>query len=81
MSLYITYASSSFALSQHDAKDLELKLNVTSKRILWKYIGDELFKFHTDMLVKDTVLNVTDEEYTFLKLLQRYSSWEECRHL
>ena len=69
-----------FAVTQEEARELELKLNVTSRGSVLRSIGDELYNFHTNA-TKDAVLNVTDEEYLFLKRLNAISSWRECQNL
>lgn len=69
-----------FAVTQEEARELELKLNVTSRGSVLRSIGDELYNFHTNA-IKDTVLPVTDDEYLFLKRLNAMSSWRECQNL
>lgn len=80
MSLLVKSETQSFSLNQEEARDLELKLNVTSKRSIWRHLGDELYKFHIS-ISKDIEMNVTDEEYVFLLRLLPYASWKDCAHL
>ena len=67
-------------LNQEEARDLELKLNVTSKSSLWRHLGDTFYNFHTS-ISKDIEMNVTEEEYEFLQRLLLFASWRQCGHL
>ena len=80
LSITCALTKQTFAVTQEEARELELKLNVTLKGGMLRSIGDELYNFHT-IATKDTVLNVTDEEYLFLKRLNAMSSWRECQNL
>ena len=56
-------------LTKIEARDLELKLNVSTKGQLWSNIGDYLFSFHTGASVIP-YLSVTLEQYNTLNLLK-----------
>jgi len=80
MSLLVKSPTKSMTLNQGEARDLELKLNVTSKNNIWRYLGDSLYNFHIS-ISKDIEMNVTEEEYEFLQRLFNFASWRECSHL
>ena len=67
-------------LSRPDCTSLELKLNVSSKGKLWSHIGDYLFEVSTAKKNTGSVL-LTDEQYAFISILLKKSSWENCRDL
>jgi len=58
-----------YELDKYDARNLELKLNVSTFAHKWKHIGDYLFDYHTG---KDVIpyLSVTLEQYNTLNLLK-----------
>jgi len=54
-------------LDREDGRDLELKLNVSSKGRLWVSLGNSLFEFHSTGV--SAKINVTKEQFEFLELL------------
>jgi len=66
--LTITCNDQTMILGRDDARDLELKLNVSSKGHLWKTLGDSLFEFHSTGISNG--MNVTKEQFDFLELLK-----------
>jgi len=61
-------------LTREDARALELKLNVTSKKHLWSSIGDMLYAYHTRKSGAKTSIVLTDEQYEFLSKLMLVSA-------
>ena len=66
--LYIVYDKQTLYVNKEQARQLELKLNVSSKGREWIDVGDQLFAFHTGD-VKEQELIVTEEQFLFLKKL------------
>ena len=66
--LIITCNDQTMILGRDDARDLELKLNVSSKGRLWVSLGDSLFDFHSTGV--SAKINVTKEQYDFLEILK-----------
>ena len=77
--LTIIATNQSMTLSRDDARDLELKLNVTSKGRTWASLGNTLFEFHS--IGKSFTTDITVEQFTFLELLKTKSGYESCRGL
>ena len=75
--IVVTDGNSSIQLDKQQAIDLELKLNVSSKGHKWRHIGDELYKFGTANKEAENLL-VTQEQFEFILLLQKKSSWRDC---
>jgi len=67
-------------LSRPDCTSLELKLNVSSKGKLWRHIGDYLFEVGSAKKNTGTIL-LTDEQYDFMSILLKRTTWETCRDL
>ena len=80
-SFVITDTKQSMAFFQKEARDLELKLNVTSKGHEWMEIADALFAIHSNHKDAVTRLVVTTEQYTFLKKLNERLGWESCKDM
>jgi hypothetical protein len=74
----ITDNISIIELNKEDTRDLELKLNVTSKGHTWNYIGDALFNFQPDVYTDNFV--VTTEQITFLNKIIRLTK-EQCKNV
>jgi len=74
----ITDNISIIELNKEDARDLELKLNVTSKGHTWSYIGDALFNFQPDVYTDNFV--VTTEQITFLNKIILLTK-EQCKNV
>ena len=72
--LTVKNTDSTFTLTECDAIDLELKLNVTSKGRTWAKLGDHLYAFGTNQPCAN-VLVVTNDQFEFLTLLRTYVSW------
>ena len=68
-------------MDREEARDLELKLNVTSKGHLWKHIGDVLFDFMSERVPVSTRLVVTTEQLAFLLVLKNRKGSENCKDL
>jgi len=68
-------------VDREEARDLELKLNVTSKGRLWKSIGDVLFDFMSERVPVSSRLVVTTEQLAFLLVLKNRKGWETCKDL
>ena len=60
---------------------LELKLNVSSKGHEWKHIGDLLYDYGRGTDGAYNFIQVTHEQYVFLKILLAKPTWQECRDL
>ena len=48
---------------------MELKLNITEYGIKWKNIGDHLFNYCYNQDTKKEILEVSEDQYNFLKKL------------
>ena len=68
-------------LSEKQAIDVELKLNVTSKGHEWKHIGDVLFNFGSYNEEAVFEFTVTSIQMEFIKMLMTKNSYQECRGL
>lgn len=68
-------------LTARDSIDMELKLNVTSKGKTWSHIGDILYDFGSGKKGATASILLTDEQYDFVEVLQKRTSWEKCRDL
>jgi hypothetical protein len=79
--MIITDEKNPVAIDEKDARDLELKLNVTSKGQDWKTIGDALFAFHSNREDAINRLIITTEQLVFLKILMTRIGWEACKDL
>jgi hypothetical protein len=77
--LTFTAASQSMTLSRDDARDLELKLNVTSKGRTWNALGNTLFNFHS--IGKPITTDISVEQFTFLELLKTKIGTDSCKGL
>jgi hypothetical protein len=67
-------------LTKDEAKNLERKLNVTTKGHTWLDIGDYLFSYYNG----DSILPyyvITLEQYNTLNLLIYTNSIEECQKI
>jgi hypothetical protein len=69
LTLHYTEFDIKTELTRDEARELELKLNVSTKGHTWKDIGDYLFSFHTGKSVIP-YLSVTLEQYNTLNLLK-----------
>jgi len=78
--LNITNNIDSLRLSRAEALALELKLNVSSKKHLWKTIGDQLYDYHIGRRSSGDVV-VANDQMEFLKKLHAQPSWKECGDL
>ena len=67
-------------LTRPQCTSLELKLNVSSKGKLWRHIGDYLFEVGSAQKDKSSIL-LTDEQYDFMSILLKRTTWEDCRGL
>lgn len=65
-------------LNNQEAIDLELKLNVTSKKHEWKHIGDVLYNFGANKQDALSEFTVTLIQFEFLKMLTSKLSYIEC---
>jgi hypothetical protein len=74
-----TVTNQSMSLTRDDARDLELKLNVTSKGRTWASLGSALFDFHSTG--NPAITDITPEQFLFLELLQTKNGYESCRRL
>ena len=68
-------------LTERDAIDLELKLNVTSKGHKWKHIGDVLYNFGSNKDEAVFEYTITSIQMEFLKMLMTKTSYRECKDL
>ena len=75
--LEITDGHRIFALSKRQAKDLELKLNVSFYGHPLKHIGDILFNFSTNRPCALS-LRVSKEQYQLLELLMAMD-YNDCK--
>jgi len=69
------YSNETIELTNRQAIDLELKLNVTSKGHEWKHIGDVLFNFGNENQHAIFEYTVTPIQMEFLKMLMTKSSY------
>jgi len=72
-------SGNSFMLTQQEAIQLELKLNVTKYGKSWKDLGDVLFNFNSSYTSQN--LTVTSQQFEFFEMLNTKRSWEDCRDL
>jgi len=79
--LTIYHKDSSFQLNLEQSRDLELKLNVTSKGIPWRTIGDHLYNYYNGTIPSPSELEVNEEQYDFLNRIRKFSSWRDCSSL
>jgi hypothetical protein len=68
-------------LTEKEAIDVELKLNVTSKGHEWKHIGDVLFNFGSNNEAAVFEYTVTSIQMEFIKMLMTKNSYQECKNL
>jgi len=68
-------------LTEREAIDLELKLNVTSKGHEWKHIGDVLYNFGSNKDEAVFEFTVTSIQMEFLKILVTKNSYKDCKDL
>jgi hypothetical protein len=73
----ITDNINTIELNKENTRDLELKLNVTSKGHTWSNIGDALFNFWPDIYTDNFV--VTTEQLNFLKKIKLLTK-EQCKN-
>ena len=66
-------------LTREEARELELRLNVTSKGERWSHIGDILYDYSSSN--KKGYILLTDKQYEFIGILLKKKSWEECNTL
>ena len=66
-------------LTRDEARELELRFNVTSKGELWSHIGDILYDYSARN-IKGYIL-LTEKQYEFIGILLKKKSWEECNML
>lgn len=93
--LTLVSGTDSLVLSREDARDLELKLNVSYYGHEWRAIGNALFDFHSTGAVAVAVavagavtgavavaepLDVGPEQFAFLKKLLEMRGWESCKN-
>ena len=76
----LTTGYESMLLTNREAIDLELCLNVTTVGHAWVHIGDALFNFGTNKSDAKTELMVSDHQFNFLQLL-RTKTWQTCKNL
>jgi hypothetical protein len=81
LAMILTDEKNPLAIDEKDARDLELKLNVTSKAQVWKTIGDTLFAFHSNRGNAVNRLIITTEQLEFMKLLMTRKGWDSCKDL
>ena len=79
--IVITDDKDRLLVDREEARDLELKLNVTSKGHPWKHIGDVLFDFMSERVPVSSRLVVTTEQLAFLQVLKNRKGWETCKDL
>ena len=79
--MILTDEKESFVVDYVEARDLELKLNVTSKGRPWIELGNRLFKFSArDPSVASRHV-ITGEQLAFLKVLQTRKGTDACKDL
>jgi hypothetical protein len=79
--LYILDGVNTLSLSRDNARELELKLNVSSKGHLWSALGTALFDFHSVGSAKPIYYTVTTEQYQFLEVLRTKAGYDSCKGL
>jgi len=79
--LILTDGEDRILVDKEEARDLELKLNVTSKGHPWKHIGDVLFALTTESPEAPSRFVVTKEQLAFLKVLQERKGSATCKDL
>jgi len=77
--IYFVYDILSLSLNSEQAREMELKLNITTKARIWKEIGDYLYDFHIGK-TDNTIHHITLEQFNFLNKLFKYS-FDECRYV
>jgi hypothetical protein len=77
--IYFVYDILSISLNSEQAREMELKLNITTKGHIWKKIGDYLYDFHTGK-TDNTIHHITFEQFNFLNKHFKYS-FDECRYV
>jgi hypothetical protein len=77
--IYFVYDILSLSLNSEQAREMELKLNITTKARTWKEIGDYLYDFHIGK-TDNTIHHITLEQFNFLNNLSKYS-FNECRYV
>lgn len=77
--LTIMFNDQIMLLDRKDARDLELKLNVSSKGRPWISLGTTFFEFHSTGI--PVQVEVTKEQFQFLELLTTKKGWESCKGL
>ena len=65
--LTVTDGTRQLKVNRGDAIRLELKLNKSPNGFKWSAIGDVLFNFGSSKNGAATLLNVTDEQYSYLE--------------
>lgn len=89
-SLFLTDGHHTLKLDRGDARELELKLNVSAYGHSWRSLGTVLFHFHSqssetsDASVASVAVSdytITTEQLDFLKVLQTKRGWESCKDL
>ena len=78
--LQITDTVRQMEIDQTRSRDLELKLNVTSKGKIWSHIGDELYDYYKKQECSH-ILVVTSEQFDLLQVLQTKTSYKDCQGL
>ena len=79
--MILTDEKESFVVDYVEARDLELKLNVTSKGRPWIELGNLLFKFSARDLSVASRHVITGEQLAFLKVLQTRKGTDACKDL
>lgn len=77
--LTITNTDHAFELDASQCRDLELKLNVTSKGHEWIGLGDHLYAYATNKVCND-IMYVTNYQFDFLQKLIT-TSQKDCYNL
>ena len=77
--IYFVYDILSLSINSEQAREMELKLNTSTKGHIWREIGDYLFDFHTGK-TDNTIHHITLEQFNFLNNLSKYS-FDECRYV
>jgi hypothetical protein len=81
--LTLTNGSDSVDLHVDEVRALEIKLNVTSKSIAWRKIGDFLYDYHIGRTpdLPTPILKVDTEQFLFLLRLISMPTWRDCSGL
>ena len=69
--MYIKYGENQFIV--FNTIELELKLNITEYGKKWKDIGDRLFNYCYNKEKKEEILEVSEDQYNFLKKINSVS--------